>query len=390
MHPASPPVLPLVVCGQRAVAADSTELASGHARLRRQWPHQAWHGVPAGDPQCLLAAAVRHGAALPDDAPVLLLAHGHVLLTDAAAQRLRASAEAGAPLSLCPAGAPPPPAPQPDYHTQRGLERYCEVLAQQAAPAPLALNALPDAPLILARMGALRALQQGQAVQAVPVAGCLAHDFGSYQQGARAEVLALVPPLARRVLDVGGGEGQFLRALKAARGCETHLSEYSRQACERAAGWVDHCWPGDFLAQRWDGLAGGGAQAFDCITLLDSLEHTAEPQRWLARVRELLAPGGCLVGSVPNVGHWSVVADLLEGRWDYCPVGIHCITHLRFFTRRTLADLLAQEGFALERVEPVMVPCPPAWRAHWLATPGLQTGGAELDTHAFLFRARPA
>lgn len=394
----TPPELALVVCGQGAATQDSAELTSGHARLRRQWPHRNWHTVAAGDPQSLLAAALEHGATLPDDALVLLLAHGHLLLAEPAAQRLRACAAAGAQLALCPAGPRQLHAPQPDYHTVRGLERYCEALAQQGPPddGHESLQRLPDAPLILARMGALRALEGGKPVSGTWVDGCHAHDFGSYQQGARPEMLALIPAQAHRVLDVGGGEGQFLRALKAERGCETHLSEYSSEACARAAAWVDHCWPGDFLGQSFAGPTGqpglpdGGAGAFDCVTLLDSLEHTAEPQRWLARIRQLLAPDGCLVGSVPNVGHWSVVADLLEGRWDYCPVGIHCVTHLRFFTRRTLADLLAQEGFALECVEPVLVPCPPEWRAHWLASPGLQTDAAELNTQAFLFRAHPS
>lgn len=393
-----PPPLPLslVVCGAgTGVAQDSVELASGHAQLRRQWPHRAWHSLPPGGPSALLAGALRHGAALPDDALVLLLAHGHWLLADNGAQRLRAAVQAGADLALCPGGAHGPGGagvPPPDYHTVRGLERYGELLARHRPDTPSILTALPEAPLALARMGALRALDQGRAVDALWVGGCHAHDIAGYQQGERAELLPLVPPSARRVLDVGGGEGHFLRALKDARGCETHLSEYSRQACARAAAWVDHCWPGDFLTQPFAGLPGlpeGATGAFDCVTLLDALEHTAEPQQWLARIRRLLAPSGSLVGSVPNVGHWSVLADLLEGRWDYCPVGIHCITHLRFFTQRTLTDLLAREGFALETVQPVLVPCPPAWRAHWLATPGLATEGTLLDTHAFLFRAHP-
>ena len=51
-----------------------------------------------------------------------------------------------------------------------------------------------------------------------------------------------------------------------------------------------------------------------------------------------VTPGGRLVLSVPNVGHWAVVEDLLAGRWDYLPIGLLCYTHYRFFTRRTLAD----------------------------------------------------
>ena len=45
---------------------------------------------------------------------------------------------------------------------------------------------------------------------------------------------------------------------------------------------------------------------------------------------QVLPPGGVVVLSVPNVGHWSVVADLLAGRWDYLPAGLVCVTHLRF------------------------------------------------------------
>jgi hypothetical protein len=48
---------------------------------------------------------------------------------------------------------------------------------------------------------------------------------------------------------------------------------------------------------------------------------------------------------VPNVGHYSVIEDLLAGRWDYLPVGLLCSTHYRFFTRRTLEDMLRAAGF---------------------------------------------
>lgn len=388
---AAAPMLALIVCGPLAgIAQDAAELSCGLAWLQRQWPHQAWQALPDAGPAALLAGALQHGAALNDDALVLLLAHAHWMLTDAAAQRLQAAVQAGAALALCPAGPRSADSPAPAYYTVRGLERYCEALARSQPDETEGLTALPAAPLILARMGALRALARGQAVPGLWPSGCHAHDIAGYQQGARPEILPLIPAQAQRVLDVGGGEGQFLRALKAERGCQTHLSEYSPQACARAAAWVDHAWPGDFLTQAFaDVLPQGGAGAFDCITMLDSLEHSAEPQLWLARARQLLAPGGCLVGSVPNVGHWSVLADLLEGRWDYCPVGIHCITHLRFFTQQTLADLLAQQGFALEQVEPVLLPCPPEWLQAWQATPGLQVNPQALDSYAFLFRARP-
>lgn len=382
----------LVVCGQRPVADDSPEMTYGHAQLRSQWAHHQWHAVasPRGELPFLLPHALESGAHLHDDALVVLLAHGHWLMTDLTVERLLSAALHAAPLALCRGGAHQPAFPVPEYHTVRGLERYGELLARMLPTEELEISTLPDVPVAVARLGALRALSRGAVLRAVWAGGCFAHDFGNYQQGGRPEVVRLIPPSTRRILDVGGGEGFFLQSLRATLDCETHLSEFSTQACARAQARVDHTWPGDFLEQQWRGLPHGGQGAFDCITILDALEHTEHPRRWLERFHHLLTPGGCVVGSVPNVGHWSVVADLLEGRWDYCPVGIHCLTHLRFFTRRTLQTLLHDCGFIVEHMESVVIPCPADWRNLWLSSPDLQTSMAELDTHAFLFRARPA
>ncbi len=56
--------------------------------------------------------------------------------------------------------------------------------------------------------------------------------------------------------------------------------------------------------------------------------------------------------SVPNVGHHSVVRDLLAGRWDYLPMGLLCYTHYRFFCRSTLEDWLGRCGFDRFDIEP--------------------------------------
>ena len=50
--------------------------------------------------------------------------------------------------------------------------------------------------------------------------------------------------------------------------------------------------------------------------------------------------------SVPNVGHYSIVEDLIAGRWDYLPIGLLCYTHLRFFTKATLESWLHRAGFS--------------------------------------------
>ena len=49
---------------------------------------------------------------------------------------------------------------------------------------------------------------------------------------------------------------------------------------------------------------------------------------------------------MPNVGHYSIVEDLLAGRWDYVPMGLLCYTHFRFFTRATLESWIERAGFS--------------------------------------------
>lgn len=274
------------------------------------------------------------------------------------------------------------PQPAPDYCTERGLERYLASLGDAIVTAPFTGQAAPA--LALTTAGALRAGAVWS--RAAWIGNACVHDFADYQQATRDEVIPLVPTHARRVLDVGGGEGRFLAHLKQARApaqaLETHLAEMSPQACDRARPRVDRVWEGDFTTAPIEGR-------FDCISFLEALEHTEEPLTWLRRAHGLLAPGGAVVASVPNVGHWSVIADLLEGRWDTSPVGVHCVTHLRFFTAHGLRALFGRAGLRIARLEALRIPCPPAWREAWLAAAGprLAADPDSWDTYAFLVQA---
>lgn len=92
---------------------------------------------------------------------------------------------------------------------------------------------------------------------------------------------------------------------------------------------------------------------YDYIVCADVLEHLRAPERVLAACRELLKPSGGLLISVPNAGYAGLVAELLQGEFRYREEGLLDRTHLRFFTRRSLARFLGDQAWALDSLDTI-------------------------------------
>lgn len=365
----------LVVVGKIPDRYGSDELRFALSQLRRSLPQSArieFADAEGGADLVLLAARLADREGLADTARVLILSQPYLMLAPCSLEHLSGALDEGAAAAYAYSSVHPCPILTPDYCTLRGMERYVARLSDHPV-VPASVECFQP---LVALMTAKGLRQNNGCAEAVSVPGAFAHDFSGYHQGRREEVIPMLPLSARRVLDVGGGEGGFLEALKAARGCETHLAEFSVAACEIAASRVDRIWPGDFMAASFD-------VRFDCITFLDVLEHTVRPQQWLTHAVQLLNPDGCVVVSIPNVGHWSVVADLLEGRWDYAPAGIHCITHLRFFTKRGILQLMAEAGLAVVDIRPIRLEAPEWFDASTMGS-SLALDRDSLATYAYL------
>jgi 2-polyprenyl-3-methyl-5-hydroxy-6-metoxy-1,4-benzoquinol methylase len=94
----------------------------------------------------------------------------------------------------------------------------------------------------------------------------------------------------------------------------------------------------------------------DVIIFADILEHLFNPWRVLENARKWLKPDGIIIASIPNTSHYSIILDLLRGRWDYIPSGLLCITHLRFFTRRSIEDMFIKSGYSILTMSPQTFP----------------------------------
>ncbi len=166
-----------------------------------------------------------------------------------------------------------------------------------------------------------------------------------YYEQVRPEVAALVPPECRRVLEVGCGAGELGRLLRT-RGYHVTGIELVPEMAERARRGLDRVETADVES---DGFPFPPA-SFDAIVFADVLEHLVDPWRVLREAADVLADGGVVVASIPNVQNLDVLRRLLRGRWDYRERGILDRGHLRFFTLHTIRDLFTQAGLTLEHV----------------------------------------
>jgi len=168
--------------------------------------------------------------------------------------------------------------------------------------------------------------------------------------GERLELTRHFPRGIRRLLDVGCGSGAASRAL---RRVHADLSvtgiERDPAAAERARTVVNRVIERDAAAAlRELGIEGA---RFDAFLFADVLEHLDDPIRSLALARDLALPDATFVASVPNVGHLSIVRDLVIGRFDPVAAGLADAGHLRWFTRGSLEEWLEEAGWSVVTIE---------------------------------------
>ena len=163
--------------------------------------------------------------------------------------------------------------------------------------------------------------------------------------------LAAVPPGAS-VLDIGAGPGGVAAEL-AARGCRVAVVDSAKPEVADPAVAVyvrDLNQPLDLPAEDYDHLL-----------LLDVIEHLADPEDFLERLRARLDDRPrTLILSTPNVAFVVQRLMLLAGQFNYGRSGILDRTHTRLFTFRTLRQLLQDTGHRRIRMRGVPAPFPKA------------------------------
>jgi GT2 family glycosyltransferase/glycosyltransferase involved in cell wall biosynthesis/2-polyprenyl-3-methyl-5-hydroxy-6-metoxy-1,4-benzoquinol methylase len=159
-------------------------------------------------------------------------------------------------------------------------------------------------------------------------------------------LLDLVRP-GTRVLDVGCATGRFAAALRQ-RDCRVTGVEFDAEAASAARERCDEVLEGDIGQLLVSGAFEG--RVFDVVIAADVLEHLVDPWSVVRGLRTLLAPGGVVLASIPNVTHASVILEMCAGRFPLRPEGLLDMTHLRFFGEESALSLFTDNGYAAQVV----------------------------------------
>lgn len=172
-------------------------------------------------------------------------------------------------------------------------------------------------------------------------------------------LLGVVDPLAQRVAEFGCGAGALVRAVRQRCTARVHYVGVELMADELAKAHevldvalvrnLDQTPNWSVDAELMAALPHG---SFDHVIFGDVLEHLYHPDRVFQQAVACLRPGGSALVCIPNVQHWSVMAQLLRGHWPQQDAGLFDRTHIRWFALADMVQLLQRAGLVVEQVVP--------------------------------------
>lgn len=143
------------------------------------------------------------------------------------------------------------------------------------------------------------------------------------------------------VLELGCGAGGTGKAVLDAGKAGSYVGiELSPRAAEIAAQRLTEVVVGDVHDLDLTSMA----LRFDALIISEVLEHLVDPWSSLRRLVGCLKPGGSIYASSPNLSHWTVIRELLSGRFQYQEAGFMDRTHLRWFTPGSYRELFETSG----------------------------------------------
>ena len=95
------------------------------------------------------------------------------------------------------------------------------------------------------------------------------------------------------------------------------------------------------------------AEYFDVIILADILEHLIDPWKTVEYVSGFLKKGGRIITSLPNIQDFKTMIKIyVQGDFRYREDGVLDKTHLRFFCKKNMIQLLTTNKLEVTSATP--------------------------------------
>lgn len=166
------------------------------------------------------------------------------------------------------------------------------------------------------------------------------NKVGDYFSNVRIELVNLLPKRnINRVLEIGAG------------GCNTLFYIKENQLAEEVHGidifpmensFQSHESIDKFYLKNIEDIGFDLApEHYDCIICGDVLEHLVDPWAIVQKIQKWIIPGGTLIVSIPNFREIGTLKKILINKdFQYAQEGVLDKTHLRFFCKKNIIDLL--------------------------------------------------
>lgn len=159
------------------------------------------------------------------------------------------------------------------------------------------------------------------------------------------------------VLEFGPAAGRLTQYMKEQLDCAVDIVEIDPTGYEKAILYARDGFLGDIESYEWEEKFSG--KTYDYVLFADVLEHLRNPQNVITEVKKFLKEDGKIITSIPNVGHNSIIYNLLHNQFRYNNLGLLDDTHIHLFTYDTAKkmfedaeyDLVAEDATYIKEVK---------------------------------------
>lgn len=147
------------------------------------------------------------------------------------------------------------------------------------------------------------------------------------------------------VLELGPATGYMTKYLLDQLHCKVSIVEIDKEAFQSSMQYAETGICANLEDRAW--IEYFSNKKFDYITFADVLEHLKNPLEVLKSACALLKPTGRVLLSIPNIAHNAVLIDLFNNKFEYRETGILDNSHLHFFTRSSIHEMIKACGLCI-------------------------------------------